>query len=256
MTNLNNGADILFGPLQIRKGQSVSTFYGYEFLGIFQTNEEAATSPVLLGQEPTAANVAARAKAGDRKYKDVNGDGKIDAHDRLDLGTALPKFTWGISNQLSYENFDLSFFFQSSIGNKIANLNNLDLYNFSGQNNVLREAGLNRWTPQNPSNTYARAVAAGVIDYGQTSSAIIEDASYVRLRNISLSYTVPPRKLRAVSMSNLSFYISATNLLTFTNYTGYDPEANTFGQNTTIVGIDQGGYPQAKTFQFGVSATF
>jgi hypothetical protein len=100
------------------------------------------------------------------------------------------------------------------------------------------------------------AVAAGVVDYGQTSSAIIEDASYVRLRNISLSYTVPPRKLRAVSMSNLSFYISATNLLTFTNYTGYDPEANTFGQNTTIVGIDQGGYPQAKTFQFGVSATF
>lgn len=256
VTNLNNGADILFGPLQIRKGQSVSTFYGYEFLGIFQTNQEAATSPVLLGQEPTAANVAARAKAGDRKYKDVNGDGRIDANDRIDLGTALPKFTWGISNQLSYENFDLSFFFQSSIGNKIANLNNLDLYNFSGQNNVLREAGLNRWTPQNPSNTYARAVASGVIDYGQTSSAIIEDASYVRLRNISLSYTVPPRKLRAVSMSNLSFYISATNLLTFTNYTGYDPEANTFGQNTTIVGIDQGGYPQAKTFQFGVSATF
>ena len=256
VTDLYNNSDILFGPLLIRKGQSVATFFGYKTLGIFQTDQEAATSPVLVGQEPTAANVAARAKAGDRKYLDVNGDKKIDANDRTILGTALPKFTWGLNNQLSYGNFDLVFFFQASVGNKMANLNNLDLFNFAGQNNVLREAGLNRWTPQNPGNIYPRAVASGNIDVGTNSDAIIEDASYVRLRNISLSYTIPPKSLTRIGMSNLRFYVAATNLLTFTNYSGYDPEANTFGQNTTIVGIDQGGYPQARTMQFGLSATF
>lgn len=257
ITNLNSETDInLLGGILLREGESIGTFYGYHFDGIFQTDQEAASSPVLDGQEPTSPNVASRAKAGDRKYRDINRDGKINADDRDILGTAMPKFTYGFNNALNYRNIELSFFFQGSYGNKMSNLNNLDLLNFTGQNNVLAEAGLNRWTPDNPSTKYPRALAAGSRDVGVFSSAIVEDASYLRLKNVTLSYTLPSAITSKVNMTNLRVYVSGTNLLTFTKYTGFDPEANTYGQSTTLVGIDAGGYPQSKVLQIGLSASF
>lgn len=257
ITNLNTETDIILnGGILLREGESIGTFYGYIFDGIFQTDNEAATSPVLVGQEPTSPNQASRARAGDRRYVDMNKDGKIDAGDRTILGTATPKFTWGFNNAFSYKNLELSFFFQGSQGNKMANLNNMDLLNFNGQNNVLGEASRNRWTPENKSNKYPRALAAGSLDQGIFSSVIVEDASYIRLKNISLSYNLPVRLISKLNMSNLRLYVSGTNLWTRTDYTGYDPEANTFGQSTTLVGLDAGGYPQAKIYQFGISASF
>ena len=151
---------------------------------------------------------------------------------------------------------ELSFFFQGSQGNKMANFNNLDLLNFNGQQNVLADAGLNRWTPENPGNKYPRALSAGSLDVGVVSSAIVEDASYIRLRNITFAYNLSSRVASKVGMSNLRVYASGSNLLTFTKYSGYDPEANTFGQSTTLLGLDLGGYPQARIFQVGLSATF
>ena len=134
----------------LRTGEPIGTFYGYIFDGIFQSDEEAAKSPVLIGRNPLLPILHAMAKAGDRKYRDINGDGKIDANDRTILGSAQPKFTWGLNNTLSFKNFGLSFFFQGSQGNKMANFNSFSLLNFTGQNNVLAEAGLNRWAPENP----------------------------------------------------------------------------------------------------------
>ncbi|MFT3682175.1 MAG: TonB-dependent receptor [Ferruginibacter sp.] len=257
MTNLNSKTDVILqGVLLLRQGLSIGTFYGYQFDGIFQSDAEAASSPVLVGQEASSPNPASRAKAGDRKYRDINKDGKIDANDRTIIGSAQPDFTWGFGNTLSYKNIELSFFLQGAQGNKLANFNNLDLLNFTGQNNVLAEAGLNRWTPENKGNKYPRAVAAGSLDVGTISSAIVEDASYIRLKSVVLSYTLPEKITRRAKLSNLKFYVSGTNLLTFTNYSGYDPEANTFGQSTTLVGLDLGGYPQAKVFQVGLSASF
>lgn len=257
ITNLNTETDVILnGGILLRQGESIGTFYGYQFDGIFQSDAEAASSPVLAGQEPTSPNQASRARAGDRKYVDINKDGKIDANDRTILGTAVPKFTWGFNNAFSYKNIELSFFFQGSQGNKMANLNNLDLLNFNGQNNVLGEAGRNRWTPENKSNKYSRALAAGNLDQGTFSSAIVEDASYIRLKVISLGYSLPASLVSKINVSNLRVFVSGTNLWTRTNYSGYDPEANTFGQSTTLVGLDAGGYPQAKVFQFGLSATF
>jgi len=257
ITKLNDDNDIyLLGALVLREGQSIGTFYGYKFAGIFQSDEEAANSPVLVGQEPTSPNPASRARAGDRKYHDLNNDGKIDENDRTILGTAVPKFTMGLSNTLQYKNFDLSIFVHGSYGNKLANFNNLDLLNFTGQHNVLREAALNRWTPTNPSNKYPRALAAGSLDQGLISDVIIEDASFIRVRNISLGYRLPTNLLKKIKVQQLKVYFSGSNLFTFTKYTGFDPEANTYGQSTTLVGIDQGGYPQAKMLQFGINATF
>ncbi len=135
----------------------------------------------------------------------------------------------------------------------MANMNNLGLLNFNGQTNVLAEAGLNRWTPENPSNKYPRALAAGSLDNGLISSDIIEDASYIRLKNIQLSYELGSRLLKKIHLKRLRLYASATNLFTITDYTGFDPEANAFGQSTTLMGLDLGGYPQSKTFLFGIN---
>jgi len=257
ITNLNSDTDIqLAGGSLLRVGQPIGTFYGYIFDGIFQTDAEAASSAVLKGQEATSSNPASRARAGDRKYRDVNNDHVIDEKDRTLLGSAQPKFTWGFGNNINYKNFGLSFFFQGSQGNKMANLNNLDLLNFTGQNNILAEAGLNRWTPANPSNKYPRALASGSLDAGVYSSAIVEDASYLRLKSLSLAYNFSSALLNKIKVKNLRLYVTASNLWTLTNYSGYDPEANTYGQSTTVVGIDSGGYPMAKTYIVGLNVGF
>lgn len=257
VTNLNTETDIILaGASLLRTGLPIGTFYGYINDGIFQSDEEAAKSPVLVGQEPTSSNVSARAKAGDRKYRDTNGDGKIDANDRTVLGSAQPKFTWGFNNSFSYKNIELSLFFQGSEGNKLANFNSYDLLSFTGQNNVLAEAGLNRWTPENHSDKYPRALSSGSLDVGLFSSAIVEDASYVRLKNVTLAYSLPSSLLQRAKIKNVRVYFGATNIWTLTKYTGYDPEANTYGQSTTLIGIDAGGYPQAKTFTAGINLGF
>jgi TonB-linked SusC/RagA family outer membrane protein len=257
VTNLaNNNTDILFSGSLLRVGQPVGTFYGYIFDGIFQSDEEVSKSAVLKGQEPTASNPASRAKAGDRKYRDLNNDNVIDENDRTIIGSAQPDFTWGLNNTLSFKNVDFSFFFQGSQGNELANLNSFDLLNFNGQTNVLKEAGLNRWTPTNPSAKYPRALSAGSLDQGIFSSAIVEDASYIRLRNVTVAYTLPKGLTNSARLNTIRVYASATNLWTKTKYTGYDPEANTYGQNSFVVGYDLGGYPMAKTYILGVNIGF
>ncbi|MBN8857503.1 MAG: TonB-dependent receptor [Sphingobacteriales bacterium] len=257
ITQINSETDIILeNALLLRNGVSVGTFYGYIFDGIFQTDAEAAGSPVLVGQEASSSNPASIAKAGDRKYRDISKDGKIDVNDRTILGSAMPKFTYGFTNTFSFRNIDLSVFLQGSYGNKMANFNNYDLLNFTGQNNVLAEAGVNRWTPENPGTKYPRALAAGSLDQGIFSTAILEDASYLRIKNITLSYRLSSSAASRLGMSNLRVYVSGSNLWTFTKYSGYDPEANTYGQSTTLVGIDLGGYPQTRILQLGLSASF
>jgi len=256
ITNLANKEDIQLGAGNIlREGQPIGSFYGYVFDGIFQTDAEAANSPVLKGQEPTGANPLSRAKAGDRKYRNLNNDNVIDENDRTLIGSAEPAFIYGINNELLYKNFALTFFFQGSEGNKMVNLNLANLENFNGQQNVLAEAGLNRWTPNNPGNKYPRALATGSLD-NVFSSRFVENASYLRLKNVNLSYTLPNSLISRIGLKNLMVYASATNLLTITNYSGYDPEGNAYGFSTNIVGVDNGNYPQTKTYTFGIQVGF
>ncbi|WP_315824003.1 hypothetical protein [Paraflavitalea speifideaquila] len=126
----------------------------------------------------------------------------------------------------------------------------------TGENNVLADAGLNRWTPANPGNKYPRALAAGSRDVGIFSSNIVEDASYLRLKNVTLAYNFSNKLLDRIKVRNLRVYASATNLFTITDYSGYDPEGNLYGQNTTLFGIDRGGYPQSKVYLIGLNLGF
>jgi len=252
VTNLASDEDINLGAGGniLREGQPIGTFYGYVFEGIFQTEDEAASSPTMVGQQP---------QPGDRKYRDISGpegvpDGVINDFDRTIIGSAQPDFTFGINNELSFKNVTLSFFFQGSRGNEMVNMNLLNLENVNGQQNVLAEAGLNRWTPENPSNRYARALATSTDNL--FSSRLVEDASYLRLKNITLGYNLPPEILSRWKISNLRLYASATNLWTLTNYSGYDPEGNAYGFTTNLVGVDDGNYPQAKTYLMGLNFGF
>lgn len=256
ITNLAGDEDIQLGAgNMLREGEPIGTFYGYVFDGIFQTDTEAASTPVLKGQEPTGTNPLSRAKAGDRKYKNLNNDNVIDENDRAIIGSAEPDFTYGLNNEFSYKNFNFSFFFQGSQGNDMINLNLANLENFNGNQNMLAEAGLNRWTPENPGNEYPRAQATGSLD-NVFSSRLVENASYLRLKNISLSYTLPTFILEKAGIKNVRFYATATNLWTLTKYKGYDPEGNAYGYTTNIVGVDNGNYPQTKSYTFGVQIGF
>lgn len=257
VTKLATENDVyLPGGLMLREGEPIGTFYGYSFAGIFQSDEEASSSAVFNGQQDTPANALTRARAGDRKYHDMNGDGLINEDDRTIIGNALPDFTWGLNNDISFMNFNLSFFIQASHGNDMANLNRLGLEDFRGVHNVSAEAALNRWTPENPSNQYPRALANRTIDVGTFSSAIVEDASYVRLKNVTLAYNLPTGVLERAKIKRLRIYVSGTNLITLTDYTGYDPEGSAFGTATSLPGVDQGRYPMAKTYLVGLNIGF
>ena len=250
VTKLATDNDVNLGSgLILREGEAIGTFYGYQFEGIFQSNEEADASAVFATQQ-SGAN---KAVAGDRKYRDVNNDGVINEDDRVILGNALSDFSWGLNNDIGYRNFTLSFFIQASHGNEMANLNASALEDFRGLNNVSAEAGLNRWTPENPSNRYPRALANRSVDVGTFSSTMVEDASYVRLKNVTLGYNLPASMLQRLSVRNVRVYVSATNLLTLTDYSGFDPEGSAFGTATAYPGVDQGRYPLTKTYLLGLN---
>ncbi|MCF2487536.1 TonB-dependent receptor [Dyadobacter sp. CY347] len=242
--NLGVGGNIL------REGEPIGTFFGYVFDGIYQTDEEAKNSPAIAGQSPAA---------GDRRYKDISGpnrtpDGIINDFDRTIIGSAQPDFTWGLNNNVTFKGVTLSLFFQGSQGNQMVNQNRGDLANVNGKQNVLAEAGLGRWTPENRSNKYARALSTA--NDNVFSSRFVEDASYVRLKNITLGYNLPGTVLKKIGLANARLYVSASNLWTLTDYSGYDPEGNAYGGTTNIVGVDFGGYPQAKTYTVGLNFGF
>ncbi len=263
ITALSNDEDIpVPGVLQVpagwsilRVGEPIGTFFGYQSDGIFQSDEEAASSPTLKSQN---------AKAGDRKYKDVNGrdangnltgapDGVIDEADRSILGNANPDFTWGFTNRFSWKGLDLSIFVQGVHGNEVVNANLFEIGALTAETNVLAEFYENRWTAENPSNEYPRLGAA---ERNIFSDAQVEDGSFIRLKNITLGYTLPSAWLQKARIAKLRVYASVNNLKTFTDYRGYDPEINAFGQNSLLQGIDYGGYPLARTIIGGLQVGF
>lgn len=230
----------------VQEGQPLGVFYGYEFKGIVQQGEESST-PVPSWDDDGV-------QAGEIIYTDVNNDNVIDNEDRKVIGNVHPSFIYGLSSNLNYKDFDLSFSFQGSQGNHIYNAlrQNLEtptqIYNAS---KVLT----NRWTPTNTNTNIPKAQAASFINL---DSRYIEDASYLRLKDITLGYNLPEKYTR-FARAELRFFVSAQNLFTITNYKGYDPEVSSNGNNETdelTLGIDLGAYPTAKTFLAGVSVTF
>lgn len=239
-----NGSLLQQQPVIVKVGLPLGSFWGYKTNGIFQTQEEVNTQPKI--------NSLANTKVGDRKYVDTNGDGVITALDKGNLGTSQPKFVGSFSNTISYNDFDLNFSFQGAYGGKIFNALNQQLEISTLGTNAA--ATLNdRWTPTNPSNEIPRASSSPL---GIVSERYVEDASFLRLKLITLGYTLPKSVSKKLGTKSVKFYISAENLITWTKYTGYDPEVSSYEQNNLYPGIDFGSYPNSKTFISGLNVTF
>lgn len=231
----------VLSPILMRVGEAIGNYFGFKTNGIFQNESE-----VVASAQPTA-------KPGDLRYVDLNGDGTITDDDRDIIGNANPDAFGGINNTFSYKGFDLNIFIQGTFGNEILNYGTFDQMNMTGGNNQSARV-LDRWTPENPSNTIPRANAAG--GSRLLSSLHVEDGSFIRFKNISLGYTLPKNWLQSLSISECRIYLTGQNLFTITSYTGYDPEVNRFGNDTISQGIDYGAYPAAKTYLLGLNVKF
>jgi TonB-linked SusC/RagA family outer membrane protein len=242
---LGDGANYIISGANIAQvGQPLGSFYGYQTNGLFQTGDDIANLPTIN---------PATTKPGDRRYVDVNGDGKItQADDRTLIGNAQPKFQGGITNTLSYLNFDLSVFLQGTYGNKLFNQNRQQLELLTGQQNA-STAAYERWTPTNPTNDVQRAFEDPA---PVNTSRYVENASFLRLKNITLGYNLPKSIASKIHSSQIKVYVSAANLATWTQYTGFDPEVSRNEQSTLGQGIDYSIYPSSKSFLAGLSISF
>ncbi len=231
------------GNYIIKVGQPLGTFYGAVTDGILQAGEESSKGAYTGNATP---------KAGDRLYKDINGDKNFtSSSDRTIIGNAQPDYVFGITNNISFMRFDLSLFITGNVGNDILNSNKQSLELYSGQQNADGNAR-DRWTSDNPSTSVPRAKLDPAPVF---SDQYVEDGSFVRLKNLTLGYNVPDAFVKRLGLSALRLYTSATNLLTFTSYSGYDPEV-TSTENTINQGTDSGVYPVARTYNFGITIKF
>ncbi len=224
-------------------GQSVNAFYGFQTNGIFQ-NANDVTSYVNTAGTPIQPD----AVPGDFKWTDVDGDGVITDDDRTFLGTPLPKYTFGLTLNLDYNGFDLMVFTQGVAGNKIfQGLRRLDVANANHQSSVM-----SRWTGEGTSNDYPRLTNIDLNgNFGKFSDFYLEKGDYLRFKTIQIGYTLPTSAIDKIGASKLRLYVTGENLLTLTDYTGFDPE---IGGN--VMGIDKGYYPQARSFMLGLNLQF
>ena len=236
-------------PYISQVGKPTGMMYGFIYDGTYKPEDFDEKGNLREGIPAYKGNTM---QPGDMKYRDMNGDGKIDDYDRTIIGCGQPLHTGGFSNNFTWKNFDLNIFFTWSYGNDLLNANRLIFESgWKSQTNQFASYA-RRWTPENPTSDIPRAGAIGSEEY---SSRVIEDGSYLRLKNVSLGYTVPSRSIRKAGISSLRVYVSADNIWTLTNYSGPDPEVST--RNSVLTpGFDWSAYPRAYGFTAGVNITF
>lgn len=265
-------------------GKPLYNFYGYKVEGVYKDLDDIQNS--AKPAKYPADGVFSRGNTvwvGDIKYKDVDENGIIDERDRTDIGSPLPKFTFGWTNTFRYKNLDLSIFLNGSYGNKVINYNSLTLTHMNStwtnqlQSVVSKRA---RLEPIDPSIVYAdgskwydhidnvRVKNPGTKtphtsindpnDNDRISDRYVEDGSFLRIKNITLGYTFPKALLNKAKIENLRVYVNIQNLYTFTKYTGYDPEVGVSTQDSTglTYGLDNGRYPSPAMYSFGLNITF
>jgi TonB-dependent starch-binding outer membrane protein SusC len=248
------------GTHRTRVGESIGNFYGYKTDGIYQNQAEVdAALPDANSSGPVP---------GDIRFKDVSGpngvpDGVIDAFDRTNLGSSIPKFYYGINGSASYKNFDFTILLQGVNGQKVYNQNRQAMEDLAGAQNFLTSA-LGYWKGEGTSNTMPRLTQSDDNGNNRYSDRWIENASFMRIRNIQLAYSVPAKQLENLTkgmISKFRIYVAAQNLFTFTKYSGFDPEVTrgqSFQKGETPLsnGQDGGSSPQPRIIQFGWQVTF
>jgi TonB-linked SusC/RagA family outer membrane protein len=227
----------------LRVGQPIGSFYGYVSQGLWQTPDEITasglTSPKYL--------------PGDPRYADLNGDKKIDGSDRTIIGSAQPNFIYGLTNNFTFGPVSLNVFFQGVQGSDILNLNRYELESGFTTTNKLASV-VDRWTGPGTSNSIPKANSTVRRNTGIVSD-VIEDGSFLRLKTVTLGYTIPvPSYLGAIKGANI--YVTAQNLVTWTNYSGFDPEVNSFGSNALSQNTDYNAYPNQRLYIAGLRLNF
>ncbi len=237
-------------PFIQKVGYPIGTLYGRVEEGLFRNEAEVRAVPEFAG----LTNAAIKAMVGEIRYADLNGDGIVNDHDRRIIGDVNPDFFFGFNNTVNYKNFDLNVFINGVIGGDVINMNNSFLNDLGGMMNTLKESYDTRWTPENWENattpkawhTYSRVF--------YITRRFMEDGSFVRLRNIALGYTFQWKHNRYID--RLRVYANASNLITITNYKGFDPDVNAYGDSPARMGVDYGSYPISKSFNLGVQIGF
>ena len=219
----------------LRKGESLGSFYGLQFIGIVQQDEDVTKLPTVNGLTP---------KPGDLKFADTDDNNRIDGNDRVILGSTQPDIVYGFSTQFTWRNLDASASFAGSYGNEVYNALGRRLELTNDSYNVLSTVK-DSWTPQNGSNTLPLASNARPLGY--IDSRYVQSASYLKLRNLTIGYRLKIEALKNLRIEGIRVYATASNLLTITPYKGYDPEVAS--------GTDSGAYPSARSFVFGVNVT-
>ena len=252
VTNIEAGGDADFGTYNITNtavGQPIQAFYGWVVEGIFQSTDEVSKH----------ATQTAATSPGDLKFKDLNGDGVIDNNDRQFLGSFIPKVTYAFNLGANYKNFDASVFFQGVQGNKIFNATRVITEGMIRFFNAGTQV-LDAWTPTNTNTDIPRAISSDPNQNARPSTRFLEDGSFLRLKNVMLGYNLAGNSLQSLTrgvVKNFRIYVSAQNILTFTKYSGYDPEVGNRTPGSSLTnGIDFAVYPQPKSFQVGIQAGF
>ena len=240
-------------------GQSLGLIYGYAFDGVYQSSDfvvDAATGEMRLREgvvDMSTHYTSGEFGPGVVKYKDVDGDGKITAADRTVIGNGTPKWYGGITNTFSYKGVDLSFMFQFNYGNDVYNATRIYASQSQDQRANLMAEVADRWTATNASNSVPRW--DGYVK-NEIYSRFIEDGSFLRLKSLTLGYTLPQHWTRKFYVSKLRVYFSGQNLFVVTGYTGYDPEVNMRSSNPMTPSLDWGAYPRSKVYTVGLDLTF
>ena len=259
LMSLNGGSPLYPDRRIVTEGLPLNSFYGYVYEGVYTSDEEALEQ--LYSYTPSTIGV----HAGDAKYKDLNGDGKIDDNDKTNIGNPFPAFTYGLNFGADFYGVDVQIFFQG--------VADVDVYN--ALRHTTEGAGDEMTLSTKMSNVwigYTDAVRESMLDKGldyaslenrsadalpnpvgapsnkETSSRFVEDASYLRLKNVQIGYTIPKKYTQKAHIERCRFYVSGTNLFTITKYTGFDPEVGS--------GVDYGNYPQSRTWTFGLNLNF
>jgi TonB-linked SusC/RagA family outer membrane protein len=239
----NFGGSLKIGQMQImRVGEPLGSFFGYQTNGTWDTDDDL----------DAYTQFGSQVEPGDVKLIDANEDGDVNANDRRIVGQAQPRFYGGFNNFFTYKNFDLSVFFQWSTGANVLNATRHNLWN-PGNTSSKHVALKDAWTEQNMDTDIPRA---GTLLPKVIYDTYVEDASFMRLREVTLGYSLPKALSERLSMSSLRLYVTGTNLLTFTEYSGYDPEVNIAGGSINVISTDNGSYPRARTFIVGLNLTF
>jgi TonB-linked SusC/RagA family outer membrane protein len=229
-------------------GQPIGVFFGKKMVGVFNSDAEATA----YGKQPFA-------KAGDFKFEDVDGNGKIDDNDRVVIGSPHPKYIFGFNNTVTFKNFSLDILTNAMVGQKV--FASLFAVNNSAVQNNMAFVDEARWrSASQPGSgkygSFGRTIRGGKNDNFAYSSWSLYDASYYRIRQVTLNYTLPGRLLSRLHVQGARVYVGINNLHTFTNYPGYDPEVGNGGDTQTVLGVDFGTYPMARTYTVGINFSF